>query len=320
MAQTTSTTVANRLFTEILGREALQEARPRMIAGQHVNRYDISGRGSKTLKLNRYTDIGDATQATEGTTFSTVTTLDYETPVTSVPTEAAVMLAQITDDAVELEGRFESVNDVLQYGTLQQQLRILRMPAARLARAAAAKMEVDMVAEYGNVTNSVGTTNTAFTLANYESAMYTLDTEEPNDRDYVFVGSPRQLSDIKSEIHITSGGVDGVTWARENQNTKQRANGYYTDILGVPFFSYDASAQLDSGATDAVGCMFVRGFGAPELNGGGQPGAFFFTLGRRMDFRVDYILRDRATDIMVNAKYDTGLRVDVWACKAVTRK
>jgi len=320
MAQSTSTTFATRLLTEILGRDALLEARPRRIAGGHLNRYMTGGKGSKTLKLNRYAAIS-ASQATEGTDFTTTSTLSYETAVTSTATEAAVILAQITDDAVELEGRMVSVSDILDKGTLQQQLAVLRPHAARLLRAVEAKIETDIVAEFGGITNEVGTTNTAMTLADFEEMIFTLDSEEPMHRDYVAVLSPRQISDLRVALAVSgSGGVTGVTYANQERDHSKASDGFNFPLLGIPVYGYDASAQLDSGATDAVGCMFVRGEGAPELQGGGKPGAFFYHEGRPTNFRVGYNLRARATDIMCNAKYEVGTRVDEWAVKAVTRK
>lgn len=318
MAATTSTSQAELILSEILGDAALEEARPRVVNLQFANQYSIAGSGSKVLKLNRYDDIGTAGTATEGTDYTTETEQTLS-QVSATPTEAAVLMSQVTDDCAELTGRFESVNAMLASNDLDAQLAVLRPFAANLGRAAFEKAETDSIAEFANLSTSVGTTTVAFDLGKFEEAIYNLDIAEPMNRDYVAVLSPRQISDLRRILLVTSGGVQGTMYTGQNADHNDNINGFQYNLFGVNVFQYDKSAELTANAAaDTVGAMYVAGTGQPEMGGGGTPGTYAFVEGRAMDYRVAYELRARAADVMVNWKYDILERVDAWGVKIIS--
>ncbi len=322
MAQTTSTTQANLHLSEVLGRAAMEEARPRVIAGQFANMYDIAGRNADNLKLNRFTDVGPATTATEGTTFSTVTTMGVETPVTLTPTEAAVMLAELTDDAIELVGGYESARAIAQSGSLEQQVLMLSDTAARLNRSALEKFEADMVAEFANATTSVGATTVDIDLGVFEEAIYSLDIAEiPGLREYVACLHPRQVSDLRRALAVNSGGLQGSVHVGQIVDRIENPMNFAFSLLGVDVFGYDKSAEVTANTgADVVGAMFKPGYGNPEdpQGGSGEIGALQFCQGRRKQYSTYSDHKERSVELMVNWKYDIALRDADLIVKIVT--
>jgi len=315
---TTSTSQTELILSEVMGDLALEEARPRNVALQFCNRYSIAGLGSKNLKLNRYDDIGVAGTATEGTDYTTETEQTLS-QITATPTEAAVLMSQITEDCAELTGRFESVNALMASSDIQTQMSVLRPFASNLGRAAFEKAETDVVAAFGNLSTTVGTTTVDIDLGVFEEAIYNLEIAEPQDRDYVAVLHPRQISDLRRALLVTSGGVAGVMHTNQSADHVDNINGFKFNLLGINTYQYDKSAELTANSgDDVVGAMFVRGTGQPELGGGGTPGTFAFVEGRAMDFRIAHVLRARAADVMVNWKYAVAERVDAWGVGIIT--
>lgn len=319
MAQTTSTSIADMLFSEVLGQEALASASPRPVVTQFFNQYSLEGQRSKVLALNTYADPGPATAGVEGTTFSTVTTLGLDSRVNITPVESAVMLAQVTDDAIENLTGFSHAAQLMLEGSLDQKLQVFRSQAARLAKAAVEKAETDAVALFANASQSVGTTQQNLSQADIADAIYTLEISEAPNRGFVACLAPRQIHDLRNELMVTSGGVQGVYHAGKSADHVDNLNGFKMNVLGIDVFQYDESAKLSSGdGYDCIGAVFVPGSGAPELDGSGQAGAYAMVEARAMDFRLDHDLRERATDIMVNWKYAVAERKDAWTVKVLS--
>ena len=321
MAVTSSSTQSDLYFSEVLGRGALAAAQPRPIAMQFVNQYSIAGRRADNLKLNRYTDIGPAGTATEGTPYTTITTMGVETPVTLTPTEAAVLMAELTDDAIELVGGFESARAIIEDGSQDDKLALLLPTAGRLARSAIEKAETDLVAEYGNLTTSVGTTTVDLDLGVFEEAIYNLDIAEARTQAYVANLHARQVSDLRRAMAVTSGGLAGSVHVGSSVDHLASPNGFKFNLLGVPVFQYDKSAELTANTgDDVVGAMFIRGIGNPEdpMGGSGEVGAFAMCEARSMQFGFEPDLEGRSIKVMVNWKYDTAVRDADFGVKIVT--
>ena len=229
-------------------------------------------------------------------------------------------MSQITNDAVELTGRFPNAAALLQSNDIGAQLEVLRPFAANLLRAAMEKAEVDCVAMFAGLSTSVGTTTADIDLAVFEEAIYNLDIAEPASRQYMAALHPRQISDLRRILNVTSGGVAGQVYSGKNfDHAGNTPNGFQYNLMGVDVFQYDKSAELTANAAaDVVGAMFVAGTGAPEQGGGGEPGTFAFVEGRAPTFTSDYILRARGVDLMINWKYAPAERVDAWGVKIVT--
>lgn len=322
MAQTTSTTQANLYYSEVLARGAMAAARPRPIVGQFANYYSIAGKRAKNFRLNRYTDTGPATTATEGTAFSTVTTMGVETPVTLTPVEAAVMLAELTDDAIELVGGIESARAIIEDGDLDDIVALLLPTATRLWESAMEKSEVDMVAEFGNATTSVGVSGSDLDLGVFEEGIYNLDIAEVvGIREYVACLHARQISDLRRALAVTSGGLQGSVHVGTSVDHLETVNGFEMALLGVNVFGYDKSAELTANTgADVVGAIFKPGFGNPEDENGGSGviGAIQFCEGRMPQYSKYSDHKERSVELMINWKYDLALRNDDLIVKVVT--
>jgi hypothetical protein len=321
MAITQLSTQSDLHFSEVLGRGALAAAQPRPIAMQFANMYSIAGRQSDNLKLNRYTDIGPAGTATEGTPYTTATTMGVETPVTLTPTEAAVLMAELTDDVIEVVGGFASARRIIEDGSQDDKLALLLPTAGRLARSAIEKAETDLVAEFGNLTTSVGSSTNNIDLGIFEEAIYNLDIAECPSQEYIACLHPRQVSDLRRAMAVTSGGLQGSVHVGSSVDHLASPNGFKFNLLGIPVFQYDKSAELTANTgADVVGAMYLRGIGNPEDPAGGQGevGAFAMCEARSMQFGYESDLEGRSVKIMVNWKYDTAVRDADFGVKIVT--
>lgn len=308
-------TLAKQILPRILAERVQMGARPVPILLQLVNQYSIAGLSAAKLRLNRWSDHGAATTATEGVAFSTVTTLSMGTEIDLEPSEAAVMLAQITDGAVEKSGLgYANALELFQSGDLAAQLSVLEPEAMNLAAGCAEKLEKDLAALLEGFSNSVGAVTAACAIADLEAAIFTSDTLEQPHTDRVFVLSPKAVSDIRKELMVTSGGVAGQMWG--NQAAPYAANvpaGQVGEIW-YPIFQMSNSVVKTttvSGQTGYSNGLILRGSGNPEQAGGsGQVGAIAFCEGRPLTFATDLVLRSRALDLIAIHKYAVAERAD----------
>ena len=321
MAIVTTTDYADISHTEHLAEMLLEESRPKKVLVDLVNHYTLEGKASKTMKLNRWDDPGQATAGTEGTDFTTLTTIGT-TAVTVTPVEGAIGQIKVTNDAAEtrVPGQ-SSIQSILIDGTNEQKVAALA-PETRMANAMVfEKIEDDISALFAGLSRSVGTTTVAFTLAQYLSALLTLETGEdlPHD-DFFCALSKNQFGNLRAELMATSGGVAGTLWAGTDSPTNREGeNGFKMNLLGVDVYTIGigVTKTANTGA-DHVGCMGLRGIGAPEDGGGGQPGVFTVTEGRGITVGTEYSLQARACLVQVNAKYIAAERNDNFGVKIVT--
>lgn len=325
MGRTTTTEYGDISLTEALADEILDEPRPNLVAAQFSNKYSLAGLPTKTKKLNRWNDPGPATAGTEGTPFTTVTSLGT-TALSVTPTEAAVFMTLTTDDAVETRiPGMESMVEVWQRGSLEQQLAAVMPEAMIAARACYEKFETDHTALFSGFSRSAGSSGNDMSIANFDEGLLLLESgEDLPHEDIVACLDKEQLGNIRTALVVTSGGVAGNIWSEDLASIVRfrpdvARNGLKGSLLGVPIYTHGVAArQTANGGADVVGAIFLRGTGAPEDGLGGNPGAMVCVEKRRLQFSLEHDHRERGTEVQANYKYGTSERVDLWGVKFVT--
>src|ERR1051326_1721670 len=139
---TSSTTLTSQILPRLLAERVFSAARPVPILLHIVNPYSIEGFNNPTLLLNRWGDTGPATTATEGTTFSTVTDFSMASAVDITPTEGAVMLGKVTDEAVERSGAgYANALELFQSNDVNAQLAVLEPEAMQVMQSLDERLE-----------------------------------------------------------------------------------------------------------------------------------------------------------------------------------
>jgi hypothetical protein len=314
---TSSTTITNQILPRLLAARVLMAPRPVPIMLPMVNQYSIQGLPTQNLRLNRWADPGPGTTATEGTTFSTVTDFTMVSAVDINPTEAAVMLGKITDEAVEKQGNgYDNALELFQSNNINAQLAVMEPEAISVMMALDERLERDLAGLFTSATNTVGVLTNDMSLSVLEQAIFTADTlEQPNNllQNRVAVLGPRGVSDLRKELMVTSGGVQGVMWANGQAPQTQSAQAGQVGRIWVPIFQLSQTVVPTSGTVPGtgghVGALILAGRGNPEQEGGsGELGSIAFVEGRRPTFASSLVLRDRSLDFLGIHKYGFALR------------
>ncbi len=317
MATTSTTQYSDISLTEALADEILQESRPRRVVANLINYYSIAGQPTGTFKMNRWNDPGQAATATEGTAFTSTTQFGT----------TAVSVSLITDDAVEerIPG-MSSVGELMNRGSFEQKFAALAPEAGLLSRMVFEKIENDLTGLFASLNGgtAVGSSGTNMSVANFQTALLTLETAEdlPHD-DIVCSLDKQQLGDLRTDLTSLSAASSSVWSLSVADIVAHRPdlamNGLKGQLLGVPIYTHGVGVrQTANSGADVVGAMFLRGSGAPEQGGGGQPGAFCLVEGRPIKITIEGDHRERAGEIQVNAKYAVAERADTWGVPIVT--
>lgn len=313
MATTTTTVLDISILTEALSTVAIPSHQAKSVVSQFSNKDSIAGLNTRTRQYFPNSDLGAATTATEGTDFSTVTSLALGTAVTLTPTEAAVALAQITRRAVErsviTSASGDAFDAAFRSGNLSAAVSILMPHAERLAGMVIEKMEDDHANLLSGFSNTVGSTGVDLTVANMITAQYTLKTLEPMHEDWVYVLTPNQVNELRLEIGATSGGLGGAVWFNQGDlsffNIKPDAarNGYVGTFMNVPVYEYAHSLRTTAnGGADVAGALMCVGRGSPA-SPGYQPGAIAFCEGNPIRFDMDRDASARDAELMCVWEY-----------------
>jgi hypothetical protein len=311
---TLSSTVVNQILPRVLARRNLQANRPIPLLVNLANQYSIEGLPTQTKRLNRWADHGPATAGTEGTTFSTLTTQSMAAAVDLTPTEAAMMLAFITDEAVEKLGNgYANALELFQSNDIASQIAVLETVAMSIMSGIEEKRERDLAALFASLTNTTGALASDMSLTVLESAIFTSDTLEQLHTDRVAVLGPRGVSDLRKELQVSSGGTQGVLWGNTTAPMVTDASAGEVGRIWVPIIQLSQSTTPTSGTVPGagghVGALILRGSGNPEDDGGsGQVGLLQYVEGRRPTFGSELKLRDRGLDLLGNCKYAVGIR------------
>jgi len=244
------------------------------------------GRVWKKVKLPTTT----AASVTEG---SDITATARTTTSASITVAEVGLNTEVTDFAKETTATV--VADLLTW-------------AASQGRAIAQKVTGDLCALFANLNDgtAVGSTTVNITVANFLSAMYTLDSQNAPGKK-VCVLHPVQVYDLFGAIEAST----GTPWSNVGELVRRgvlpngdQGAGYYGDCFGVPVYQTTECPTANS-AEDRAGAMFVK-----EAMG-------FIQL-RPVRVEYDRDASKRSTEVVVTAAYGVGEVEDDYGVPIVT--
>jgi len=288
MAQTTTTTLATIIPTEMIVPEVIREARPfNVVAPLVINGTLPKGKGpvwSKpklpTTSAASVAEAADITATARTTTEANVTVSEVglSTEVTLLAEETAAIPPAVLDWA------------------------------GNQGRAIAQKITGDLCALFAglNASSAIGTSGTNLTVANFLEAMYTLDAANAPGRK-VCVLHPRQVSDLFAAVIAAGGAVyhNLAELIREGRLPSGTPDaGFVGDLFGVPIYS-TTEVDTANSAADYAGAMFVKE-------------AMAFVQLRPITVEYDSDKSARSTEIIVHTAYGVGEVVELYGVPLVT--
>lgn len=314
--ETTSTSQAALIATEVIARNAIAAHQPKQVVMRQLHWDSIEDAGTGTKRYPVYSDLGSASGGTEGTALSTNTELTMGTSVTVTPTEGAAVLAVITEKVVKerLGGRsFGSVIDVFQSEDAGMLQTLLAPDIMRMSHMILNKIETDCIALIDDASNSVGGgAGVDLRISDLFDAIYTLRTLQPlrPPSENKFILCPHQIREVTNEALLTAGGLGGAIWNMQaNFGLANRPDdgfaqsGLAGTFLNYPVYEYDHELRLEA-ANAAKGCLWAGGRmdQSPDAMGGAV-GYGVLLWEQPIRFRFAYDPKERGMVIVGNAIY-----------------
>ncbi len=305
-----------------LSDSVMEEERANIVAARLINYYSVQP-GHTSKQLSRWQNPGRAQAATQGVRFTETTPLALDSLSLS-PSEFAVMIVALTNDAVELRTKFDQVAELFNRGTFEEQVAAV-LPEARIVGASLYEtLEYETTGLFSGASRSVGSDAAALDIDDFDDALLMLegDHDLPHD-DIVACLDKEQHGNLRKQIAITSGGLQGTIWDRDlagivEHRANMPRNGLKGALLGVPVFVHGKGVrQTVNAGAGVVGGMMLRGWGAPE-DGEGQVGALAFVQGRRIVWTLEGDHRERGAELQGNWKGITGERNDDFLVELVS--
>lgn len=280
MAQTTSTTVANWLLTEVMSQIALDPLRGKYVLLPFLNMADISGRATKNRKIRKKTAIAAAVDDTEGSDFAAspgAVALGVASNITITPT-TKVQGVELTTDAIELAlpGVPRSqVVAAIQSGN-PAALPLVRDAMTEILEAHYLRAETDALALFSGLSESASSSGANPTAAPLSfavllDAMLKLLDNNPSSEDLVFVLDEVGIADLRalaaggtgaalSSIFTGNGAADLAFF---NHRPDVSRNGFRGSFAGIPIYAGNKAvmATANTGGADRVGALIVAGRG-----------------------------------------------------------
>lgn len=323
--ETTSTSQAALIATEVLMQGAIQANLPRLVVMNQLHWDDISAEGSGTVNYPVEADPGSASGGTEGTALTTNTEIGMGTTVQVSPTEGAVFRAMITETVVKrrLGGMpYNDVIDVFQSNDVNMLQALLAPDIRRGTVAMLNKIETDCIALVDDASAVVGdgAANDAKILDLF-SATFQMLINQPlrPPSEWKFILCPHQIHEVNLDAAVTNGGIGGAVWNMQaNYGLAGRptdalmSTGQFGSFLNYPVFAYDHELRLE--ATNAAKGCFIAG-GSPEQNPrdpalAGRVGYGVLVWEAPLRFRFQYQAASRAMEIIGSTRYGAKELVD----------
>lgn len=298
MATSTTTTWDSQILSEAIASRAVPANLPRQVVSGLVNRDSIDGEPTKTKQYPVMTDLGAASAATEGTDIAATQTMTMGTAVQASPTEAAAVVAEITNQAIRRRVPGLGANAVqalIQQGQPGPIVDAVQDQATRLAMMCLETAEKSLVDLTAGFSNTVGSTGVDLTVADLIEATYQLQALETPHDDACFVLSPNQIYEVRLELASTSSASSSL-WTQQADasffNKNEAGNGFQGSFMGYPVYAYSQSLapSVNAGA-DVAGALMLRGVGSFDT---GQVGALAFVEGAPLYFSTDFNLEGRS--------------------------
>lgn len=229
-----------------------------------VKTADIAGENTNTIDFPKWPLLA-ATDLTEATDASN--TAVNTTSVAVTADEAGIMIT-VTDVLLNSQ----SVGGLTPY-------------ALEMGKALANKIDLDILAEVGDFSTSVGSTGVDMTEANFLEAIYQLELGNAMGP-FVSVLHPVQVNDLRTAVSATTGAIWG------GPSVPSSDIGGFASLYGIDVFKSTNCASVNTNA-DRQGVMM------PQGNGSGL--AFVVKSAARTEFERDASLR--ATEIVVTSVY-----------------
>jgi hypothetical protein len=277
MAQTTSTTVANWLLSEVMSQIALDPLRGKYVLLPFLNMADISGRATKNRKIRKKTAIAAAVDDNEGVDFtSSAVALGVASNITITPT-TKVQGVELTSDAIELALPGVARSQVIAAinGNNAAALPLVRDAMTEILEAHYLRAETDALALFSGLSESASSsganpTAAPLSFATLLDAMLKLLDNNPASEDMVFVLDEVGIADLRALAAGGSGAALSTIFSSSaadlaffNHRPDVSRNGFRGSFAGVPIYAGNKAvmATANTGAADRVGALIVAGRG-----------------------------------------------------------
>jgi hypothetical protein len=252
---------------EIVSRLVIDAAYAEATMPPLVRVADISGESTMTVEFPKW-PLLTATDLTEATDMSN--TAVNTTSTSLIADEAGIMI---------------TVTDMLLNSSV---LGGLEPYAAELGKALANKIDIDLLSQVSDFTNSVGATGVDMTESDFLEAIYTLESNNAKGP-FIAVLHPVQVSDLRTALAATTGAI----WS--GPSVPSEDIGAFASLYGVDVFQSTSCASVNTDA-DRQGVMMPMGT---------QSGlAYVLKTAAQTEFQRDASLR--ATELVVTAIYGHG--------------
>lgn len=241
--ETLSTTISAAISTYIRP-QIMNYAKKKVVALPHVLVEELGTAMGKPAKTAQFVlPTKDASGSlTEGTDASN-TQLDF-TSVTATAAEVGIVR-----DVSKLARRVNVLGDV---GLMNWIIR----DGGQLCFE---KIETDIWALFASASTSVGTTATAFTLANFAQGLSQLTLNDAIG-DASFFATPAQTKDLREALMTSAAAILG-SGLGSGVLSREQANGFVGSIMNTPIWTSSAAATSGS---DKIGAFMVNGASNPE--------------------------------------------------------
>ena len=328
MTDTTSTSVANHIASEVFAQAALNPLRGRNnVLLQLLNMSNISGRGTKNRKIPKRTAIAAAVDDTEGVAFTNYAQLTYGTSITLTPT-VKVQGVAVTSDAMEL---------VLPGVTKQQAMALVRSGSPEsiplvawaveeLYQSHLLRAETDALTLLSSISDSAASSGNTPTAAPASFAMlleglFKIVENNTESEDYVFVLEEQGVADLRALAAGGTGAALSTLFTSGNQldffahRPDVSKTGARGGFAGIPIMSANKSIMpTANSAADRVAAIIVAGRG--ETGAAGSVRGFAeFCERYSPDIGFDYDLESDTLKAIARWATDVEIHTNEHACK-----
>lgn len=249
----------------------------------------IIDEATTTASFNRPTKNAAAAVATEATTM---------TPTTFATTTV--------DVAVSRSGLAREVSETVLEDTILGRAAFMGMLIDDAATLIGELAETDFAAQFANASTTVGTTNTAATIANLVSMIGQQRTNKARGQQVLCL-SDAQLRDIQAaQVAAT-----GTPWASFYQPNADGSE-YGGVFMGAPMFASGLCATANA-AADKVGAIFSQGQANPGYC------AFAYVMKRPPTMKSDVDIWKDTVKLAALTRYGVGTPATNFATKLVTK-
>ena len=326
MANTTSTTVANWLLTEVMSQIPLEPLRGKRPLLPLLNMASIAGQATKVRKIRKASAIIAALDDTENSAFTNAQTLGVAANISITPT-TKVMGVQLTTDAIELSlpgVQRSQVIAAIESGN-PAALPLVAMAMTEILESHYLRAETDALALFSGLSESAGTTNQPLSFATLLDAMLKVLDNNPASEDLVFVLEEQGMADLRTlaasgagaalSAIFTGNGAGDVSFFNHRPDVSR--SGFRGSFANIPIMAANKAVMATANAAvDRVSALIVAGRGET-----GAPGSIrgFAELTERYEpsLGFKYDLGDDTLVAIGRWCWAVGEHTDEHGCKII---